>query len=227
MKSVTEFKLIMRSSLTTLREKFENPERMLHQLIIDMEEELHTVRSSVAEAIADELQLRKQLDRARQEAADWARRAQDAAARRDEASARSALQHKIAAEDRAAALEVQHQKQANETERLRRAVDELQNRIREARQKRTLLIARLSRARSTRRINDAMGRVGCDSAFAQFEKLEGKVEREEALSEAWDCLDGRDPAADELQRQFEATEREERLSRELEELRRQVDGDSP
>ena len=30
MKAIAEFSLIMRSSLTTLREKFENPERMLY-----------------------------------------------------------------------------------------------------------------------------------------------------------------------------------------------------
>ena len=51
------FSLVMRSSVTTLREKFENPERMINQLVIDMEEELERVRASVAEAIADEIQV--------------------------------------------------------------------------------------------------------------------------------------------------------------------------
>ena len=36
MKWLTQFSLIMRSSLTTLSEKMENPERTLHQLVIDM-----------------------------------------------------------------------------------------------------------------------------------------------------------------------------------------------
>jgi len=49
--------LVMRSSITALREKLEDPERMLHQLILDMDEELCKVRSSVAEAIADEVQM--------------------------------------------------------------------------------------------------------------------------------------------------------------------------
>lgn len=223
MKTLAEFSLIMRSSLTTLREKFENPERMLYQLIVDMEEELEAVRRSVAEAIADEIQLKKRVQRAKDETRDWARRAADAVNRGDDRTARSALKQKIATEERAASLEEQHEKQSDETAKLKEAVAELQDRITQARQKRTLLMARLSRARSTRRINDAMDAVHSKSAFAQFSRLEGRVEREEALSEAYDRLDGRDPDAEELQRQFEAKEREERLDEELRQLKDQSD----
>ena len=59
MKWLDSFTFVMKSSITTLREKIEDPERMLHQLICDMEEELVTVRESVAAAIADEIQLSK------------------------------------------------------------------------------------------------------------------------------------------------------------------------
>ena len=45
------FTFVMRSSITALREKVEDPERLLHQLICDMDEELCTVRASVAETI--------------------------------------------------------------------------------------------------------------------------------------------------------------------------------
>lgn len=222
MKALAEFTLIMRSSITALREKFENPERMLYQLIIDMEEELERVRHSVAEAIADEIQMKKRVTRSKQEAEEWARRATDAIQRNDETGAKSALKQKIGAEERAKALDEQYAKQADEVIKLKDAVAELQDRINQARQKRTLLLARLSRARSTRKINDAMDAVHSKSAFAQFSKLENRVDREEALSEAYDRLDGRDPDAEELQREFEAREREERLEREFEELRKQA-----
>ncbi len=225
MKALAEFTLIMRSSITALREKFENPERMLHQLIVDMEEELERVRHSVAEAIADEIQMKKRVARASQEAEEWARRATDAIQRNDETGARSALKQKIAVEEQSKSLNDQYAKQADEVAKLKDAVGELQDRINQARQKRTLLVARLSRAKSTRKINDAMDAVHSKSAFAQFSKLESRVDREEALSEAYDRLDGRDPDAEELQRQFEAREREERLDQEFAELRKQVADD--
>ncbi len=62
---LNQFTLVMRSSITSLRESVENPERMLHQLIVDMEEELDRVRRSVAEAVADEIQMRKRAERER------------------------------------------------------------------------------------------------------------------------------------------------------------------
>ena len=222
MKAFAEFSLIMRSSLTALREKFENPERTLYQLIIDMEEELECVRKSVAEAIADEIQMKKRVDRAKQEVREWSGRAQDLILRSDETGARSALKQKLSAEDRASSLASQYMKQVDETAKLKDSVAELQDRISQARQKRTLLVARLSRATSTRKINDAMDRVHSRSAFAQFAKLESRVDREEALAEAYDRLEGRDPDADALQREFKAREHSERLDRELEELRQQT-----
>lgn len=223
MKAIAEFSLIMRASVTALREKFENPERMLYQLIVDMEEELERVRHSVAEAIADEIQMKKRVVRAKQEVEEWARRATESVQRNDETSARGALKQKIAADERAKTLDEQYAQQSDEVIKLKDAVAGLQDRITQARQKRTLLVARLSRAKSTRKINNAMDAVHSKSAFSQFEKLESRVDREEALSEAYDRLDGRDPDAEELQRNFEAKEREERVSRELAELQKQAE----
>ena len=52
MRWLQNFSLIMKSNIRVLQEKIENPERMVEQLIIDMEEELEKVRDSVADAIA-------------------------------------------------------------------------------------------------------------------------------------------------------------------------------
>src|SRR5689334_11624457 len=72
---IKNFTLVMRSSITTLREKVEDPERMLHQLIIDMEEELERVRSAVAAAIADEIQMNNKCRKARDDSSQWFERA--------------------------------------------------------------------------------------------------------------------------------------------------------
>ena len=216
------FTLVMRSSITTLREKIEDPERMVHQLICDMEEELEAVRGSVAEAIADEIQLRKRADRARDEAADWEEHARAALKRGDETGAKAALDQKLLAQRRADSLAEEHRRQREQTEKLQASVRDLEDKIRQARQKRTLLLARLTRAESTRRINRALDATGSRSAFAQFSRLEDRIERTEALSEAHDRLEGRDPDADELQRKFEQEARREDLQQEFEELKRRV-----
>lgn len=216
------FSLVMRSSITALRERIEDPERMLHQLICDMEEEQESVRHAVAGAIADEIQLGERVARARQEAAQWHERAAAALHRGDEAGATAALDHKVRAEQRADDLDVEYAEQKEQTAGLQRDVSELDDKIRRARQKQTLLLARLARATTAGKVQRALLETNANSAFAQYHRLETRVERVEAMNKAYDRLEGRDPDAEALAREFEQTERKERVRSELEALKAKV-----
>ena len=217
-----QFTLVMRSNMTLLRERFEDPERMLHQLLIDMEEELENVRAGVAEALADEIQLRQQVDAARKQAEQWLVRAKSAIERKDNIAAEAALDQKLRAAERADDLTKEYERQQQETRKLRDSVQGLEEKIRQARQRRSLLLARMTRAKSTRQINSALSKAEGRSAFAEFHRLESKVSREAALAEAYDRMDGRDPDAEELERQFAQLQRSEQLQRELSVLRQEV-----
>src|SRR5437867_3075593 len=105
------FSLVVRSNMTALCERFENPERVLHQLVLDMEEELERVRGHAAGVIADEIQLGQQVAAAGEEATRWHERAALALARGDEANARAALEQKVLAQERTETLAVEHRRQ--------------------------------------------------------------------------------------------------------------------
>jgi phage shock protein A len=216
------FSLVIRANVSTLLERFENPSRVLNQLIIDMEEEHERVRLRTAEVIADEIQLGKRLEHARQEAQQWHERAAKALERGDEATARAALEQKVLADARTKQLEKEQRDHEAETAKLHRAVRDLENKIRQANHRRALLLARLTRAESARSVQQVLRRVESSSALAQFERLEERVERAEALEQAYERLEGRDPHVDELERQFEEQEHKESLQREFEELQRRV-----
>ncbi len=220
MKWLTNFSLTMRSNITTLCEKFEDPERMLHQLLIDMEHELEKVRASVAGAIADEILLGKSVKQADQEAQQWDERAATAIKRGDESSAKAALEQKIYARERVDDLTTEHDKQKEQTEKLRQSVCDLETKIRQARQRQTLLLARLTRSASANQINRALEQSTSRSAFAQFSRLEQRADRAEAMSEAYDRLDGKDPDA--LEQEFAEADRKEKSEDELEELKARV-----
>jgi phage shock protein A len=130
------------------------------------------------------------------------------------------------ASDRLAALEKEYGRQKEQTAKLQRSLRDLEDKLRQARHKRTLLLARLAGAESERKIGQALDRAGgaaaSDSAFGQFRRLEAKVERTETMTEAYARLDGRDPDADELERRFAAQERSERLEAEFQALRQRV-----
>jgi phage shock protein A len=219
---LTNFSLVIRSSITGLCERFENPERMLNQLVIDMEEELERVRGNVAGVIADEIQLGRQVEKARAEVSQWHQRADAALRRQDEGAAKAALEQKVLAQQRADGLAKEHNKQKDETARLHRATRELEGQIRQARHKRSLLVARLARAESSRKINQVMKQADSTSALAQFHRLEERVDRAEALDEAYARLEDRDPKAEALAAKFAERERQDRVTKELEELKRRV-----
>lgn len=224
MQWLNQFTFVMKSSITALREKIEDPERMLQQLIIDMEEEQEAVRRSVAEAIADEIQLGKQVDREREAGKEWFERATKALKRGDEATSKASLEQKMLAEKRADDLNVQYEKQKTQTRKLQDSVRDLEDKLRQARQKRTLLLARLARSTSSRRINAALDHASSTSAFAHFNRLEQRVDRAEALEAAYDRMEGRDPDADELERQFDEAERRDNVTAEFERLKQQLSG---
>ncbi|MCA9069546.1 MAG: PspA/IM30 family protein, partial [Planctomycetaceae bacterium] len=91
--------------------------------------------------------------------------------------------------------------------------------------KQTLLLARMARAETAQQINRAMDLATGRSAFAQFHRLEERIERTEAMGEAYDRLAGHDPDAEELERQLCEQERKEQLERDFEELKRRVASD--
>lgn len=218
------FSLIMRSSITSLTETIENPERLLHQLILDMEEELESVRVSVARAFADEIQMGKRLEEARADSQQWHERARAALRRKDETSARSALEQKARADERVAAAEQELARQKQHTGRLQRSVRDLESKVRQAAEKREQLVARLHHASAVRQINDSLESTTRGSALGQFRRLEKQVERAEALNQAHDRLLDHDPAEQELAEQFAEAERRERIERDYEELKRRVEG---
>ena len=220
---LTTFSLIIRSNITALSENFENPERVLNQLIIDMEEELERVRANVAGVIADEIQLGRQVDKARAEAEQWHQRAVGALERNDETSTKAALEQKVRADQRAETLAREYHKHQDETVKLHRAIRDLESKIRQAGHKRTLLVARLARVESAHTVNAVLNRIDESSALAQFHRLEQRVERAEAMEEAHARLDDRDPKVLDLEQQFADQEHRDRLQKELEELKRRVE----
>lgn len=222
MKLFTQFSLLVRSSLTSLRDKVEDPERMLHQLVIDMQDELQRVRLTVADTVADEIQLRRKADKERQSAEGWLQKATSALQKNNESMAESALQQKAAADERVVRYETELKQQSAEVLRLRDSVTDLEDRIRQAKQRKSLLAARLARAETTQKINSALDRTTHDSAFAQFERFEERVERTEAVTEAMQVMDGIDPNERDIERQFEAEERADAVAEQLADLKRKL-----
>ena len=85
---------VVRSNLNAAVSGAEDPEKILDQAIIDMQEDLVQMRQAVAKAIASQKRVQQQYERAQSEANTWQQRAQLALQKGDESLAREALTRK-------------------------------------------------------------------------------------------------------------------------------------
>ncbi|MFT5434619.1 MAG: phage shock protein A, partial [Myxococcota bacterium] len=170
---------LFKSNINDLIARAENPEKMLNQIILDMKEQLAKAKREVAAAIADERKLRSQLDEEIKHAREWERRAMLAVKEGRDDLAKQALVRQQEHAQRAAALEQTWSGQAGETESLKAALRQLNDKIEEAKRKRNLLIAKQKRAQAQKRIHETMSGLSDSSAFEAFNRMAEKIEEQE------------------------------------------------
>jgi phage shock protein A len=183
------FTLVMRSRVTMLRERIENPERMIHQLILDMEEELELARRRIAEALADETHLTQEVERAKSQARLALERATEAVRNGDEDLAKSALEQKRRAEERSSSLGEILKTQEVETQKLQDAFRDLEDKLRKARRQQRLLLAKMALCQLNDHLdeygveadeweNGLTDRAGKEQLEREFEELKRRVSEE-------------------------------------------------
>jgi phage shock protein A len=103
---------VVRSNLNDMVSKAEDPEKILEQAVIDMQEDLVQLRQAVARAIATQKSTEQQYNKYNTEANNWGERAKLALSKGDENLAREALVRKKAAAESATMLKQQLDTQA-------------------------------------------------------------------------------------------------------------------
>ncbi len=196
---------LIKSNINDLIARAENPEKMLNQIILDMREQLAKAKREVAAAIADERKLRAKYEDEAKQARDWEQRAMLAVQEGRDDLAKQALLRQQEHGERAATLENTWRAQAQETEKLKASLRQLNDKIEEAKRKRNLLIAKQKRAQAQRRIHETMSGLSDTSAFEAFDRMAEKIEESERRSLAAAEVD-ESLAGDTLEQEFERLE---------------------
>ena len=139
---------LLRANLNDLVDKAENPEKMLKQLVLDMENQLLQVKTQVAIAIADQHLLERKTAEHETAAADWKNKAALAVARGRDDMAREALERSLSHVEMGKSFVQQLEDQRGEAEALRSAFLKLQQKLTETRAHCDLLMAEHRRARA-------------------------------------------------------------------------------
>src|SRR5258708_3312384 len=175
---------LIKSNLNDLISCWEDREKMLKQVVLEMSNQRVEAKKQVAASIADEKRLAKQLEQEQANAQEWERKAMMALRAGNEGLAKEALARKREHDELAASYKDQWTKQSTAVEQLKKALRLLNDKIEEAKRKKNVLISRKKRAEAQRAIQDTMSGLRDQSAFETFDRMAAKVDQIEAEAEA-------------------------------------------
>jgi phage shock protein A len=207
---------LLRANLNDLIDRAEDPEKMVKQIILDMENQLMQVKTQVAISIADQHLLQNKLDESNKERAVYIAIAEKAVAKQKDDLARSAIERSLDAKKRADSFGQQLADQTVQVENLKSALHKLDGKLADARAKSDVLIAKHHRARAAGKAAEAQLNLDASAGSTAWDRLSHKVNRAEAVSQARAELLG-----DNVEDQFATLEKQDEIERLLADLKRE------
>jgi len=205
---------LLRANLNDLVEKAEDPERMLKQVVLDMENQLLQVKTQVAIAIADQHLLEKKRAEHEGEVKEWRRKAELAVEKGRDDLAREALERSLSHEQLAAGFTSQAEDQKHEADNLRQALRKLEQKLSETRAHCEMLVAEHRRAKVVGRASKAREVVGTQQEHT-IDRMKSKVHVKAAENAAANEL----LSPETLEDKFRALESEDRVEALLNEIK--------
>lgn len=205
---------LLRANLNELIEKAEDPEKMLKQVVLDMENQLLQVKTQVAIAIADEHLLNKKKAEQVERSAEWRRKAELAVQKGRDDLAREALERALSHDRLAAGFTEQAEDQKHEADNLRQALHKLDQKLNETRAHCEMLMAEHRRAKVMGRATKARQVVG-----AQPEQTIGRMKGRIHVKSAENAAAVEVLAPESLEDRFQALEHEDKVELMLNEIK--------
>ena len=206
---------LIRANLNDMVDRAENPEKMIKQVILDMQNQFMQVKTQVAIAIADLHLLEKKKKENLDKETDWMRKAEMAVGKRDDALARAALERAMSFKQMATNFDEQIGDQKVQVDILRDALNKLEQKIAEAESKAELLIAQARRTKAVGRAADASSKATAKDKVATFDRMKNNVIREEAINQAKAEVEGND----DIERKFAQMEKDDHIDKLLAEIK--------
>lgn len=208
---------VIRANFNSLVSNAEDPEKILEQTVMEMQENLVQLRQAVAAAIASQKRTERQANQARSTAEEWHRRAQLALQQGNEPLAREALTKRKAYQETATSLFQQVEGQNNVVTKLKQDMRTLELKITDVKTKKDMYIARARSAETSVRLQEMLKGAGSTSSLSAFERMEDKVLQLEAQTEAMSLSGTKD-----LEQRFASLESSSDIDTELANMKAQL-----
>ena len=175
---------LIRANLNDMIDRAEDPEKMIKQVMMDMENQYLQVKTQVAVSIADQHMLEKKLRENEDSGKDWMRKAELAVDKSQDDLARAALDRFHTSQRLTTSYREQVDDQKLQVDALKSALQKLEQKLDEAKSKRDLLLARHRRSIALGKAARAGNAIGDNSKSASFDRLKDRVHTTEAVATA-------------------------------------------
>ncbi len=194
---------ILKANINDMIDKAEDPEKMVKQLIIEMEEQVDEATRALGQAMGSQKVAAKELADAMAESADWNDKAKLALKAGNETLAKKALDAKVGIDQQVAGLQESYDQMSAQVDKLKEQVQGLKIKLEEARSRQNILIARSKVADAMTAAATSASSTSVDSAFAKLDAMERKIAEKEGTAEAFTELNQIDIETDESFKQLE------------------------
>jgi phage shock protein A len=210
----SRFRDIVSSNINAMLDKAEDPEKLISLMIREMEDTLVEIKASCAGVMANKKKVHRQMNEAEAQAKKWEQKAGLAVAKGRDDLAREALLEKRRYSERLDSLERQHSEMNGLVEQYQEDIQQLEEKLRAAREKQRLLVQRHIHANKKKQAQADIRRMEASEAIIKFEEFENRIDRMEAEADLVNY--GRKPS---LEVHFEEIMVDEELEKELQTLK--------
>ncbi len=214
---------LLKSNVNDLIDKAEDPEKMVKQIIIDMQKELNDNTQKYGKAKASERLAQKKYEEAVKVSTKWEDKAKAALSQGNQELAKEALARKVKADEDVASYKEMYESISAQTEAIGDQVELLKNKLDEAKAKQAVLIARAQAAETKKDLAKSIGGFDASSALDKLNRMEEKVQRQEAEADAFTEI-ATGSADQELMDSFAQIETDAKVDSELARLMAEMNG---
>ncbi len=214
---------LVRANVNDLIDKAENPEKMVKQIIIDMEEQLRKATQGLGTAMGSHNQVKKQLEMAQEQSNVWQEKAKACLEQGNEELAKKALENKVEQDKMVTQYQEMTALMEAQVNEIKSQIEILKQKLEEARSKQTMLTARSQMADAKSQMAKTLGNMDSKSAFAKMDKMEQKIAEKEAEANAFSEISGVQESENDP---FVQMDQENSVNEELEKLKKQMNNDN-
>ena len=213
---------LIKANINDLIDKAEDPEKMVKQIIIDMEDQLRKATQGLGTAMGSLNQVKKQLDNAKEQSNEWQNKAKACLEQGNEELAKKALENKVNQDKMVAQYQEMTTTMEAQVNEIKSQIDTLKQKLEEARSKKAMLVARSQMADAKTQMAKTLGNMDSKSAFAKMDKMEQKIAEKEAEADAFSEVSGVQESENDP---FAQMDKENSINAELEKLKKEMNND--